>query len=123
LTGRDTLDSVYAERLLAALNQSRPDFPTLLAAFATRLNVHGGTPDALVTALTREGAAEAAIPALVMRGWWLGIAGEGSKAQVVAYENAFNALLVADVLKPPTYAYGGYGSWTSEPLTGGLHHG
>jgi hypothetical protein len=36
---------------------------------------------------------------------------------VVAYEFALNAQTVSDKLKPPTYAYGVYGSWTANPTT------
>jgi len=48
--------------------------------------------------------------------WFLGVIGSGTKAHVIAYEQALNAQFVADVLKPPTYAYGPYGSWTRKPL-------
>ena len=36
-------------------------------------------------------------------------------ARVVAFGTALNAVVVADVLKPPTYCYGVYGSWTKKP--------
>ena len=45
----------------------------------------------------------------------LGVVGSGEGARCVAYETALNAVIVADVLKPPTYAYGAYGSWSAKP--------
>ena len=38
------------------------------------------------------------------------------KARCLAFETALNAEVVADVLKPPTYAYGAYGSWMRKPV-------
>ena len=39
----------------------------------------------------------------------------GKDARCVAYETALDAVIVADVLKPPTFAYGAYGSWSAKP--------
>jgi hypothetical protein len=46
----------------------------------------------------------------------MGIVGSGDKARCLAYETALNAIVVEDVLKPPTYAYGTYGSWTRKSV-------
>jgi hypothetical protein len=45
----------------------------------------------------------------------MGIVGDGAKARCLAYEKALNAVIVADVLKPPSYAYDAYGSWAAKP--------
>lgn len=57
----------------------------------------------------------AKVPAQVMQIWYTGIAGSGNQVRVVAYESALNAGVVADRLRPPSYAYGTYGSWSSNP--------
>lgn len=58
-----------------------------------------------------------AIPGQIMQAWYLGIVGAGTQARVVTYEFALNAQTVADKLRPPSYSYGVYGSWTSNPTT------
>jgi hypothetical protein len=50
-----------------------------------------------------------------MSAWYLGIVGEGEHARAVAYESALNAAAVADVLAPPSYCTGEYGSWSRKP--------
>ena len=59
----------------------------------------------------------APLPRQIMSAWFLGVVGGGGSgdARCVAYETALNAVVVADVLKPPTYAYGAYGSWSAKP--------
>ena len=46
----------------------------------------------------------------------MGIVGSGATARCIAYEDALDNVIVADVLKPPTYCYGPYGSWARKPL-------
>ncbi len=58
----------------------------------------------------------AALPRKIATAWFMGIVGSGEKARCIAYESALNAVIVQDVLKPPTYAYGVYGSWAKKPL-------
>ena len=58
----------------------------------------------------------AALPRQIASAWYLGIVGTGEAAVCVAYEQALNAAVVADVLKPPTYSYGAYGSWARKPI-------
>jgi len=57
----------------------------------------------------------ATLPRKIVSAWFLGIVGSGEQARCIAYETALNAVIVADVLKPPTYAYGVYGSWEKKP--------
>jgi len=57
----------------------------------------------------------APLPRKIMGAWYLGVVGNGEAARCVAYETALNAMAVADVLQPPTYAYGAYGSWSNKP--------
>jgi hypothetical protein len=65
--------------------------------------------------LDAEHSALAPLPRRIVTAWYLGVVGEGEHARVVAFETALNAVAVADVLKPPTYCYGAYGSWTKKP--------
>ena len=55
------------------------------------------------------------LPRSIVTAWCLGIIGQGESARCIAYETALNAVIVADILKPPTYAYGVYGTWQSKP--------
>lgn len=55
------------------------------------------------------------MPRKVAMAWFMGVVGSGAQARCLAYEHALNAQIVADVLKPPTYAYGTYGSWARNP--------
>lgn len=57
----------------------------------------------------------AALPRKIVTGWFMGIVGSGDKARAIAYEKALNAVIVSDVLQPPTYCYGAYASWTKKP--------
>ena len=52
----------------------------------------------------------------IVTAWYLGVVGEGERARVVAFEKRSTPWSVADVLKPPTYCYGVYGSWTKKPV-------
>lgn len=56
------------------------------------------------------------VPWQIVTAWYMGIVGDGAKARCLAYETALNAQVVADVLKPPTYADGAYGSWARKPI-------
>lgn len=58
-----------------------------------------------------------------MRAWCLGLVGEGEATQCIAYEDALNAVIVADVLKPPTFPYGPYGSWSQQRFCWAQQHG
>ena len=47
--------------------------------------------------------------------WYPGIVGDPVRARCIAYESALNAVVVADVLKLPSYCYGEYGNWARKP--------
>lgn len=115
LVGRPTLDAVLAGRLHDALAASRPqwdvDMQTLLALIEKRRIA----PAQLQQALDQDHSALAPLPRQILRAWTLGVVGEKEGSRCLAYEDALNAVIVADVLKPPTYAYGAYGSWASKP--------
>lgn len=117
LTARADLNAGLGTRLQAALQALDAEFPARSAALWAWVQSQQVPLEEFQTRLQAEKPELAAIPAQVMQAWYLGIAGDGAKARVVAYEFALNAQTVGDKLKPPTYAYGVYGSWTSNPTT------
>ena len=46
----------------------------------------------------------------------LGDVGAGDTATCITYTNALMNVAVSDVLRPPSYAYGPYGSWAAKPI-------
>lgn len=78
----------------------------------------GIDPAKLQTMLDDQASPLAALPRQIVTAWCLGIVGTGAAARCLAFETALNAVIVADVLRPPTYAYGPHGSWAAPPLAG-----
>ncbi|MQR00771.1 sorbitol dehydrogenase family protein [Glaciimonas soli] len=116
LVGRQALDAVQAKRLYDALTADDSGFPAAAQALLTLINDRKIDPVALQKTLDDEHSPLAALPRKIMTAWCLGIVGDSEKARCIAYETALNAVIVEDVLKPPTYAYGTYGSWAKKPL-------
>ena len=116
LVGRQALDAVQASRLYDALVAVQPNFPADAQALLTLINDRHIDPQQLQGVLDGEHSPLAPLPRSILGAWALGVVGTGKDARCIAYETALNAVMVADVLKPPTYAYGAYGSWASKPL-------
>jgi len=116
LAGRQALDAVQAKRLYDALTADDPGFPAATRALLALINERKIDPLALQKMLDTEHSPLAALPRKIVTAWCMGIVGDGEKARCIAYETALNAVFVEDVLKPPTYAYGAYGSWAKKPL-------
>jgi hypothetical protein len=116
LAGRQSLDAAQAKRLYAALVADDPNFAANAKSLLESVEQRKLDPMALQQVLDAEKSPWAAVPRQVMRAWYLGIVGSGDKARCLAFETALNAEVVADVLKPPTYAYGAYGSWARKPV-------
>ncbi|MGK5011683.1 sugar dehydrogenase complex small subunit [Janthinobacterium sp. MDB2-8] len=119
LVGRQVLDPVLAKRLYDALVAQDAAFPAKVRALLTLINAQGLQAAGLQEALDALAPAQsplAALPRQIASAWYLGIVGTGEAAVCVAYEQALNAAVVADVLKPPTYSYGAYGSWARKPI-------
>jgi hypothetical protein len=123
LLGRQVLDVGLAGRLHAALVDVFPEFPSTLQSLAELIAREPVEPLYLQALLDTAHPALAPWPRRIARAWAVGVVGDGKNARCVAYESALNAVIVADVLKPPTYAYGGYGSWSSPslPLQENMH--
>lgn len=115
LAGRQTLDAAQASRLYDALVADDPGFPAAAHALLTLINNRKIDPADLHQVLTDEKSPLAAVAQNIARAWFMGIVGSGERARALAYEDALNARIVQDFLKPPTYAYGAYGSWTKKP--------
>ncbi|MBN8714232.1 MAG: hypothetical protein J0H50_09715 [Xanthomonadales bacterium] len=116
LVGRQALDAAQATRLYDALATVHPRFPADARALLALINERHIDPLQLQGVLDDEQSPLAPLPRSIMRAWTLGVVGSGADAHCVAYETALDAVMVADVLKPPTYAYGTYGSWSSKPV-------
>lgn len=115
LAGRQTLDAAQARRLYEALVADDAGFPAAAQALLKLINDRKIDPAELHKVLTDEKSPLAAVAQNIARAWFMGIVGSGDKARAIAYEEALNAQIVQDFLKPPTYAYGAYGSWTKKP--------
>ena len=116
LVGRQALDPVLATRLYEALVAQDSAFPAKVRALLALINMDGLQAAGLQEALDAASSPLAALPRQIASAWYLGIVGTGEAAVCVAYEQALNAAVVADVLKPPSYSYGAYGSWARKPI-------
>jgi len=115
LVGRQALDAAQTVRLYDALAATHPNFAADVQALLTLINERHIDPLQLQGVLDGEHSPLAPLPRSIMSAWALGVVGSGENARCVAYETALDAVIVVDVLKPPTYAYGAYGSWTGKP--------
>lgn len=101
LTGFTDLNAELGHRLITAFIQIVPNFRETLA---------------LLPATAEESAPTSAFEQTVMTGWYEGVVQHEDNMACVAYVTALEHVLTADVLKPPSYAYGAYGSWQAKPL-------
>lgn len=116
IAGKQALDPGLAQRLYDALVADDPEFPDRAQSLLAFVEAGKIDPLALQKALDDQKSPLAELPARIASAWFLGIVGDGAKARCLAFEAALNAVIVSDVLKPPSYAYGAYGSWSSKPL-------
>ncbi|MDE1181889.1 sugar dehydrogenase complex small subunit [Paraburkholderia sp.] len=116
ITGRATLDASQANRLYAALVTAVPGFSEQLSALAAFVASNGSTAQQLQASLDAAKAPFAKLPGVIAIAWYVGVAGSGVAAHCVTYETSLMNVVVADRLKPPSYAYGPYGSWGRNPL-------
>ncbi|MET2831443.1 sugar dehydrogenase complex small subunit [Mesorhizobium shangrilense] len=115
LAGRQSLDSAQALRLYKALVADDQGFPAAVKSLLDMIEQRKIDPMQLQTTLDTEKSPLSTLPGRIVTAWYLGIVGDGANARCLAFETALNAQAVADVLKPPTYAYGSYGSWARKP--------
>ena len=115
IAGRKSLDAAQATRLYDALAADDSGFPAAVRELLALINERGIDPLQLQRVLDAEHSVLATLPRRIATAWFMGIVGDGERARCIAFETALNAVIVADVLKPPTYCYGVYGSWSKKP--------
>ncbi|MBD1586314.1 sugar dehydrogenase complex small subunit [Pseudomonas typographi] len=113
LVGRSYVDPAQGKPLFEAFKAQAGDFPNRCLALLAQIQARQLDPATLQHVLDAEASPLAALPRQVARAWLQGVVGSGTKARCLAYETALNAQMVGDVLRPPSYAYGAYGSWAS----------
>jgi Membrane bound FAD containing D-sorbitol dehydrogenase len=116
LTGHGQLPSAQAARMYRALAASDPDFSTQVQALQMFMTERKLAASGLQGVLDSEKPAFAALPRRILQCWYVGVAGSGAHAACVAYEDALMNVAVSDQLRPPSYAYGAYGSWSAQPV-------
>lgn len=116
ITGRATLDPAQAKRLHDGLVATLPSFAQQLSALAAYVAANQPTAHDLQASLDTAHAPFAKLPAQIATAWYIGIVGAGVDVRCVTYESSLMNIVVADRLKPPSYAYGPYGSWGRNPL-------
>jgi hypothetical protein len=117
ITGRATLDAVQANRLYAGLVATVPLFATQLTALAAFIAGNPSAANQLQASLDAANVPFAKLPRQIATAWYVGVVGTGAAARCVTYETSLMNVVVSDRLKPPSYAYGPYGSWGRNPLT------
>ncbi|MBS0456016.1 MAG: hypothetical protein JSS44_01625 [Proteobacteria bacterium] len=117
LVGRRMLDAEQGRRLHDALAAIEPGFDADCQVLLNQIDSQRIDPAMLQSVLDAGHANVAPLPRKIMRAWCLGLVGEGEATRCLAYEQALDAVVVGDVLRPPTYAYGAYGSWSRPPAS------
>jgi len=115
LTGRSSLDPSQASRLYDALVADDPQFAAGVKALLTLIEQRKIDPLQLQHVLDSEHSTLAALPRKIVTSWYIGVVGDGEKARCITFETNLTNVAVSDKLKPPSYCYGGYGSWTEKP--------
>ena len=115
LCGHDPLNPDDAARLCNALIAEDAQFAEGVQELAALMDRRKMDPLKLQQALDDEHSPLAALPRKVVRAWYLGVVGEDDKARCLSFETNLSNELVSDKLRPPSYCYGGYGSWAEKP--------
>lgn len=119
IAGREALDNDLALRYYEALVADDPGFPAAVSTVLALVNLHQIDPLKLQASLDADRPELASVPRRIATAWFLGMVDTPEGARAMAYEQALNAQMVSDVLMPPSYCYGGYGSWANKPGQGG----
>ncbi|WP_369788119.1 sugar dehydrogenase complex small subunit [Rouxiella sp. WC2420] len=117
LTGREKFSQEFSGALLAAFTKIDSTFADKLARLRAYIDANALKGSDLIAKLHADSSLSdiQELPGNILTGWYLGIVGSGDKAICVAYTQALANVEVAHVLRPPSYAYGAYGSWASKP--------
>lgn len=118
LTGRSGLSTAFAQALWAAFTKTDAEFPTKISTLAKFISDNHSTASGLAAQLSADASAKsiAGLPQAILSGWYLGVVGNGADAICVTYTEALANQNVADVLRPPSYSFGAYGTWAAKPV-------
>ncbi len=116
LSGHTELDASLGSALFKAFLSADSGFPQKLSQLRGFISQGAIAPENLQTALDEAKHPMAALPRQIVRAWYVGVVGAGESAECITYTNALMNVAVADVLQPPSYAHGSYGSWMSKPV-------
>lgn len=117
LTGEAHLDAGLSARLYAGLLTADAQLPATLNALAQAISRHAGPPEALDAALTSADPKLVVAAKQILTAWTLGVTGTGVQARCLAFDDALSYRFVSDKTRPPSYAYGQYGTWSAQPVT------
>ncbi|GBR36792.1 sugar dehydrogenase complex small subunit [Gluconobacter kondonii] len=98
LTGMKVLDVDFGQRLYESCQRIIPNFQENANKLSQEVG-QGTTP----------------LEQALLVGWYDGVVEHGDKAECVAYVASLDRVITSDVLKPPSYAFGAYGSWKAQP--------
>jgi hypothetical protein len=115
LTGRTTLDATQTGRLFQALTGSDAQFPAHVQALAAFIVANSPDPLQLQALLDDGKQPFAALPRQIATAWYIGVVGQGEAARCITYASSLMNVTVWDHLRPPSYAYGAYGTWAAKP--------
>lgn len=118
LTGRADLNAETSRRLNAALTAAHQDFPAQVSACASFARAHGfATVEPLAAVLDVQNPQLAAVLHIIVSAWYVGVAGDGPQAKVIAWREALMFDAVGAVLPTPSYCRAAPDYWTAKPPT------
>jgi fructose 5-dehydrogenase small subunit len=115
LTGKSSLDSEIGHAIFAILSDGDAHFTQQVAQINDFVTGSKTPANGLQAVLDSSQAAFASVPKRIMTAWYLGVAGTGTKARTVAYEQALMYPPIADVIVMPSFARGVPGYWAQPP--------
>lgn len=101
LSGYSNLDQQLGLKIYQSLSKMLPSFDNAVASLAS---------------VDESALGQSPVVKAILQAWYLGVVGSGEQSTCIAYVSTLQARVVADVLRPPTYAYGPYGSWRTQPI-------
>lgn len=115
LTGHTSLEPTRVQKLYTALKGVEHNFDAQLKKLSAFIDTTKAQPSQIQTLLDTQAPDLAHLPKIILAAWYIGVVGKGAAARCVSFETSLMYLAVADRVKPPSYAYGPYGSWSRKP--------
>ncbi|MNO64733.1 Fructose dehydrogenase small subunit precursor [compost metagenome] len=110
LTGRSNLDKRIGQRLYRTLAQRDTALSQSLGELQARLGDDPASWTERQQWLARQ----------ILRGWYLGVIGDGPGADLVIYEKALMFVALDDVAVPRSYCPNRPGFWAAQPVERGV---